>query len=182
MKLRTLKFVPLLAMALLFAGCETIPGMSDEEEPGSDAAPVTEAGQGEATEGSSLSAAEERPMWSGSPLENPQSPLYTKVIYFDYDADQVRSDYYQVVMAHGEYLATNPALTVTLEGHADERGSREYNIALGERRANSVRKMLLAQGASDSQIITISYGEERPAVIGGNDAVWSQNRRAVFLY
>ncbi|MEJ1296838.1 MAG: peptidoglycan-associated lipoprotein Pal [Candidatus Sedimenticola sp. (ex Thyasira tokunagai)] len=180
MKLRILKFVPLLLSALLFAGCESIPGMSDDEAAGSEAAPVTESGEG--GQGSTMSAAEERPAWSGSPLENPESPLYTKVIYFDYDVDQVRSDYYQVVVAHGEYLATNPAITVTLEGHADERGSREYNIALGERRANSVRQILLAQGVSDSQIITISYGEERPAVTGGNEASWSQNRRAVFAY
>lgn len=182
MKLRFLKLVPLLLSALLFTGCESIPGMSDDDAAGSELAPVTEAGQGTAGEGSTMSAAEERPAWSGSPLENPESPLYTKVIYFDYDVDQVRSDYYEVVVAHGEYLATNPAVTVTLEGHADERGSREYNIALGERRANSVRQILLAQGVSDSQIITISYGEERPAVIGGNEASWSQNRRAVLLY
>ncbi len=113
MKLRTLKLVPLLLSALLFAGCESIPGMSDDEAAGSEAAPVTEAVEG--GQGSTMSAAEERPAWSGSPLENPESPLYTKVIYFDYDVDQVRSDYYQVVVAHGEYLATNPAITVTLE-------------------------------------------------------------------
>lgn len=182
MKLRTLKLVPLLALALLFAGCESIPGMSDDAAGDPGGAPVMDSGQGSGPDGASLSAADERGAWNGSPLENPDSALYTKVIYFDYDIDQVRSDYYDVVVAHGAYLAANPGVTVTLEGHADERGSREYNIALGERRANSVRQILLTQGASDSQVITISYGEERPAVVGGNESAWSQNRRAVFVY
>lgn len=181
MKLSMLKFAPVLALSLLFAGCSSIPGMSDDTT--SDAAPVSDAGQGEAgAEGAQTSGAAETGAWAGSELDNPDSLLYTKTIYFDYDVDQVRADYQDAVIAHGDYLAENPAITVTVEGHADERGSREYNIALGERRANSVKRILLAQGASESQIITISYGEERPAFMDVSEAAWSQNRRAVFIY
>lgn len=176
MKLSMLKFAPILALSLLFTGCTSIPGMSDDTV--SEAAPVSDAG----SEGAQTSGAAETGTWGGSELDNPDSLLYTKTIYFDYDVDQVRADYQDAVIAHGDYLAANPAITVTVEGHADERGSREYNIALGERRANSVKRILLAQGASESQIITISYGEERPAFMDESEAAWSQNRRAVFVY
>lgn len=105
-----------------------------------------------------------------------------RTIYFDYDSSEIRSDYQPVVIAHGVALVANPQLSVTVEGHCDERGSREYNIALGERRANTVKRVLMAQGAQENQIITISYGEERPAVLGSNDQSWAQNRRVELIY
>jgi peptidoglycan-associated lipoprotein len=182
MKLTALKFVPLLALSLLLAGCAGMSGMSGGDA-SQDGAPVTEGGQdGAAGEGAQTSGAMEGGAWSGSPLENPNSLLYTKTIYFDYDVDEVRADYRDVVAAHGDYLAANPGMTVTIEGHADERGSREYNIALGERRANGVKRLLMAQGAAESQIITISYGEERPAAMGSGETSWELNRRAEFVY
>lgn len=101
---------------------------------------------------------------------------------FDYDESQIREDHRNVVIAHGQYLATNPSVTLTVEGHADERGSREYNIALGERRANAVRNLMLAQGAADNQIHIVSYGEERPLMLGADESAWSQNRRAELIY
>ncbi len=180
MKLSKLKFVPLLALSLLVAGCAGMPGMSDDTA--EEAAPVADVKEGGAMDGAQTSGAMEGGAWTGSPLENPDSPLYTKVIYFDYDIDEVRADYRDVVIAHGEYLATNPAVVMTVEGHADERGSREYNIGLGERRANGVKRLLMAQGATENQIITISYGEERPAAMGSGEASWSQNRRVEFVY
>lgn len=181
MKLTAIKFVPLLVLSLLLAGCAGMPGSSGDAS--QDGAPVTEGGQdGAAGDGAQTSGAMEGGAWSGSPLENPNSLLYTKTIYFDYDVDEVRADYREVVAAHGDYLAANPSMTVTIEGHADERGSREYNIALGERRANGVKRLLMAQGAAESQIITISYGEERPAAMGSGETSWELNRRAEFVY
>ncbi len=175
--------IPVLLLALAIGGCSSTGEKSDAGV----GAPVEEAGQsgsarGGAADGAQVAGATEGGAWTASELQNPQSPLYTKVIYFDYDSSEIRSEYLDVVAAHGEYLVANPSATVTVEGHTDERGSREYNIALGEYRANAVRRLLLAQGTHESQIITISFGEERPMDSGINEAAWSQNRRAELLY
>jgi peptidoglycan-associated lipoprotein len=87
-----------------------------------------------------------------------------------------------IVAAHARYLAANPTVRVRLEGHTDERGSREYNIGLGERRAQAVRRALLLQGATETQLSTVSYGAERPAAAGSNEAAWAQNRRVEIVY
>jgi peptidoglycan-associated lipoprotein len=100
-----------------------------------------------------------------------------RVVYFEYDSSEIRAEYLEVVAAHAAYLAKFPSARVRLEGHTDERGSREYNIGLGERRAQTVRKALMLQGAADSQITTVSYGEERPAVEGSGEQAYAQNRR-----
>ena len=105
-----------------------------------------------------------------------------RVIYFGYDESEVDADSVGVLEAHGEYLASNASLTVRIEGHGDERGSREYNIGLGERRAQSVRQVLLLQGVGSSQLSTVSYGEERPAVLGSDEEAWSLNRRVELVY
>lgn len=120
--------------------------------------------------------------WSASELNNPASPLYTKVIYFDFDRSDVRPEYLDVVRAHAEYLAANPSATVTLQGHGDERGSREYNIALGERRADAVKRLMAAEGASPVQINTVSYGEEQPVASGHSEDAWALNRRVELVY
>jgi peptidoglycan-associated lipoprotein len=103
------------------------------------------------------------------------------IVYFAYDSSEIQSQYVPVVAAHAAYLTKYPAARMRLEGHTDERGSREYNIGLGERRAQTIRKALLLQGAADSQITTVSYGEERPAVEGSDEAAYAQNRRAVLV-
>ena len=105
-----------------------------------------------------------------------------RVIYFDYDSANIRADFNDSVAAHAAYLAANPTTTVTVEGHGDERGSREYNLALGERRSLAVRKQLVLLGASAGQIKTVSYGEERPAVDGHDEAAYEKNRRAELVY
>ncbi|MDR5874879.1 peptidoglycan-associated lipoprotein Pal [Halomonas sp. CUBES01] len=105
-----------------------------------------------------------------------------KTIYFDYDRDTIKSEYESVVMAHARYLRSNPDVDVVLHGHTDERGTREYNMALGERRANAVERFLTIQGVSPSQMSVVSYGEERPAVRGDSERAYSQNRRVVFSY
>ena len=108
--------------------------------------------------------------------------LAARLVYFDFDSAEIKGAGTDVVAAHAKYLAAHPATRVRLEGHTDERGSREYNIGLGERRAQSVRRALLLQGATDAQISTVSYGEERPAVQGHDEAAWAKNRRVEIVY
>ena len=115
------------------------------------------------------------------PGEGATGPLSRLVIYFDYDQSDLRSEFNEVLAAHGGYLAANGGALLRLEGHADERGSREYNIGLGERRAQAVRRALLLQGAAAEQLTTISYGEERPFAMGHGEDAWSYNRRAHFV-
>lgn len=104
------------------------------------------------------------------------------IVYFDYDRAEIRPEYVQVVAAHAKFLNGNASRKVRLEGHSDERGSREYNIGLGERRAQAVRRALMLQGVTDPQITTVSYGEERPAVAGSDDTAYGKNRRVELVY
>ena len=119
---------------------------------------------------------------SAMALDDPNSPLAVRVIYFDYDSSNIREDFQETVAAHAAYLTANPTTSVTLEGHADERGSREYNLALGERRALAVRRQLVLLGASAGQIRTVSYGEERPVVDGHDEESYALNRRVELVY
>lgn len=111
-----------------------------------------------------------------------QGQLANRVIYFDFDSSDVKSDYNDLITAHARYLSSNPTIRVRLEGNTDERGSREYNIGLGERRAQAVRRALMLQGVSESQLTTVSYGEERPAITGHTEDAWSKNRRVEIVY
>ena len=117
-----------------------------------------------------------------SQLDDPQSPLSVRIIYFEYDSTQISSDYRSTIEAHSLYLQQNPSTYITLEGHADERGSREYNLALGEGRAKADKQQMLLLGATSNQIRLVSYGEERPANDGHDDMSWQQNRRVEILY
>ena len=105
-----------------------------------------------------------------------------RIVYFDFDSSAVRSRDLETVANHAKYLTRNPNTRVRLEGHADERGTREYNVGLGERRANAVRDALLLRGVSARQISVVSYGEERPVSLGHNERAWDQNRRVEFVY
>ena len=105
-----------------------------------------------------------------------------RVIYFEYDSSEVLPQYRSVVEANAALLAGNPDTVATLEGHADERGSPEYNIALGERRAYAVKSQMTLLGAEDNQIKIVSYGEERPALEGHDEDAWSKNRRVEIRY
>ncbi|ACS84962.1 MULTISPECIES: peptidoglycan-associated lipoprotein Pal [Musicola] len=104
------------------------------------------------------------------------------IVYFDLDKYDIRPDFAQMLDAHAAFLRSNPSYKVTVEGHADERGTPEYNIALGERRANAVQMYLQGKGVSADQISVVSYGKEKPAVLGHDEAAWSKNRRAVLVY
>jgi len=166
-------------VGLALAGCAGIGG-------GQDANDATVEDRGTQADGSSsgaqASGAQAGSAFSGDELDNPASLLSKRVIYFDYDSTSIRNEDRAVIRAHASYMAANGGAVAVLEGHADERGSREYNIALGERRAKAVRQLLLFQGSADRQLETVSYGEERPAVQGHEEASWQQNRRVEIVY
>ena len=100
-------------------------------------------------------------------------------VFFDFDKSDIKPEGRQILQRQADWLKKYPNVTVTVEGHCDDRGTREYNLALGERRASAAKKMLVALGVPAARISTISYGKERPAVVGDNEAAWAQNRRAV---
>ncbi|MFP4079388.1 MAG: peptidoglycan-associated lipoprotein Pal [Ectothiorhodospira sp.] len=116
------------------------------------------------------------------PLEDPDSPLAQRVIRFGFDEDTVDSKYLELIAAHGDYLSRHPDVAVRLEGHTDERGTREYNLGLGERRARAVQRMLELQGASRDQLQVVSYGEEMPEDPAGTEEAWARNRRVEIVY
>lgn len=115
-------------------------------------------------------------------LDDANSILANRSAFFDFDKSVVKAADKPMVQAHGQYLKENAGRNVVVEGNADERGSSEYNLALGNRRAEAVKKMLVVSGASAGQISTISFGEEKPRETGHNEAAWSQNRRADIVY
>lgn len=170
MRLNTSAWLVIALSALLFAGCSSTGSKGDD--PG---ASVEDGG-------ASTMGASQGGVWTGNPLDNPNSLLSTRTIYFDFDQSTIRSEFIDVLRAHAAYLNTNRSIGVMVEGHADERGSREYNIALGERRANTIKRFLEAEGVSPSQINTISYGEERAVAFGHDEASWAENRRGVLAY
>jgi len=189
MKLWT-KTVLAMLPALMLLGCgtsgevedETDSGVSSSSSTGDSGSSATTSGVGSGDMASGEGMGEQEAGFSGDPLDDPSSLLAKRVVYFDFDQTDIKSDFRAIIQAHAEYLANNSSVLVTLEGHADERGTREYNIALGERRAIAVQRMLTLQGASASQIRVISYGEERPAALGHDEDSLALNRRVEFIY
>lgn len=120
--------------------------------------------------------------YSDSQFNDPSNPLSQRIVYFDYDSSTVRPQDLPILEAHAAYLSAHPNATVRVEGHTDDRGSREYNLALGERRALAIRQILMLQGASINQFQVTSYGEERLAAEGYDESVWSKNRRVELTY
>lgn len=113
---------------------------------------------------------------------DPSSPLSTRIIYFEFDRSRVQSRFKEALAAHARYLAEHPDVRLRLEGHTDERGTREYNVALGERRAEAVEKALVLGGADPGQLSTLSFGEERPAEAGSDEEAYAKNRRVELIY
>lgn len=111
--------------------------------------------------------------------EQPEGAIGT--VFFDFDRSEIKAEFMAEIEAHAKTLMDNPSMKVKIEGHADERGTTEYNLALGERRANAVKDALVAIGVNQDQLETVSYGEERPAMQGSNEEAWAQNRRAVLV-
>lgn len=117
-----------------------------------------------------------------SPLDDPASPLYRKLIYFDYDATTIQPQYADLLRAHADYIFNTAGVEVRLEGHTDERGTRGYNLALGERRSQAVRRFLIAEGVPGERLTSLSYGEERPANPARHESAWRENRRVELVY
>ncbi len=115
-------------------------------------------------------------------LKDPRSPLSKRSIYFDYDSYVVKDEFQVLLTAHGKFLATNPKMKMLIQGNADERGSREYNLALGQKRADAVRKALALLGAREDQLEAVSLGEEKPACGESTEECWARNRRGDMLY
>ncbi|WP_022729575.1 peptidoglycan-associated lipoprotein Pal [Fodinicurvata sediminis] len=162
-----------VAAALLLAACQSTPSESDSAS--SDA---SASGSGSGS-GSSLTQDN-----LGSADPGTQEDLEQRIgdrVFFDFDSSSVRQDQRRTVELLAEWMQRYDNVQLSIEGHADERGTREYNLALGERRANSVEEMLVALGVPQSRLRTISYGKERPAEIGSNEAAWAANRRAEFV-
>ncbi len=118
----------------------------------------------------------------GGAFDDPRNPLSRQTIYFEYDSSQVQQEFMPVIYAHAAYLADHPNQRIVLQGHADERGTREYNIALAEQRAKSVARIMQMQGVTYRQMDIVSYGEEKPAVPAHNNAAWQKNRRVEIMY
>jgi peptidoglycan-associated lipoprotein len=116
------------------------------------------------------------------PLKDPNNILSKRIIYFDFDTDMVKAEFSNMVQSHAKFLADNRGRKIRLEGHADERGSREYNMALGQRRAEAVRRAMTALGVNVDRIETISFGEDKPRSSGHDEAAWAQNRRVEIVY
>jgi peptidoglycan-associated lipoprotein len=170
-----LRLMTALTIALALAACQTTP------EPEEDTTPPVE--DTETTKPvTTRPAADPRDYTDARNFDNPESLLSKRVIYFDFDKSTVRPEYRGIVAAHAEYLASSSSARVTLEGHADERGTREYNLGLGERRGNAVMGLMSAQGARGNQSVVVSYGEERPTCRVSDEDCWSQNRRVEIVY
>jgi peptidoglycan-associated lipoprotein len=115
-------------------------------------------------------------------INDASSVLAEKVIYFEFDSDQISRDFIDLIAHHGKYLAANRDMQLRLEGHADERGTREYNVALGNRRAQAVRRLVLFQGVDASQLSMVSFGEEKPVALNHDEEAWHLNRRVELVY
>jgi peptidoglycan-associated lipoprotein len=180
--------LPLLAVLLLgLSACATVPDGEEErmdpDDP--DAAEIDGVDDVGDVDEPRVIRAEDCPPdcpFERDAIEQPDSLLAERVIYFEFDSSRVQSEYRDVLRRHAEYLTRYSDVDVRLEGHTDERGSREYNIGLGERRAEAVKDMLRAYGVSRQQMETVSYGEEIPAVDASNEEAWEQNRRVEIRY
>lgn len=169
------KILSLLAALVLVAACETAP--EESAGAGSSGTQTTSS-----TTSSSTTAAPSAPATQIAP--GSVKDFLVNVgdrVFFDFDRSDIRADQVATLEKQATWLKQFPGVTVVIEGHCDERGTREYNLALGERRANSHKDYLISLGVDPNRIETLSYGKERPAVLGSNEAAWSQNRRGVVV-
>jgi peptidoglycan-associated lipoprotein len=171
----------LCAAAALLAGC---PKKATTVEPPSAGTqiPGSSSAAGSAGSATMTPLGSEGTMGAGAQGAGAGGALARNVIYFDFDKSDIKPEYADVVTAHARNLTTHSNLKLKLEGNTDERGTREYNIGLGERRAQAVRRALMLQGVAESQLTTVSFGAERPAVEGDDEAAWAKNRRVDMVY
>ena len=168
-----------MATALVLAGCGSDVKLDQPAEGSSTAAGAGAGGaQGQGTGQSSVTQVQ-----AGASAADKAGPVgVAKVIYFDYDSYVVKPEFQSVVDQHARFLRAHPNARLVLEGNTDQRGSREYNLALGQKRAEAVRRALTLVGASDGQIEAVSFGKEKPAVEGNSEEAYAQNRRVEFRY
>ena len=161
-----------LIIAMALAACKSTP-----EEVPTEPEPVDETPKVE-----TQAAPDPRDYTDSRNFDNPESLLSKRVIYFDFEKSTIRPEFRGIVQAHAAYLASSGTARMTLEGHADERGTREYNLGLGERRGNAVSGLMSAQGGRGNQLTVVSYGEERPTCRVSDDECWGMNRRVEIVY
>jgi peptidoglycan-associated lipoprotein len=178
---RLTSLITAIAAAALLAACAST---TDEQTP----APVT--GPGGSGKPGAVTTAPVKPVdvtrgGMGSPEADPrvkQGPLAQRSIYYDLDKFDIKDEYRGMVESHAKYLRENPAARMLIQGNTDERGSREYNVGLGQRRSDGVKRMLILLGAKENQIESVSLGEEKPQAEGHSEEAWSKNRRSDMLY
>jgi peptidoglycan-associated lipoprotein len=169
------------ALRLVMAALITMAIVACQPKPKPPEAPVS--GTTPTTEGVSVEGAPDpRDYTDARNFDNPESLLSKRIVYFDFDKSTVLAEYRPIVAAHAAYLAAHADGRVTLEGHTDERGTREYNLGLGERRGNAVMGLMSAQGARGDQLVVVSYGEERPVCRVSDESCWAENRRVEIVY
>ncbi len=180
------KFIISIVLVNLLAACASEPKKepaADVSAPAPTAAPTTAPGSAPATEGEAPRVAPAAPVKADvDPLNDPTSILAKRSVYYPFDVAAVQEEDKPVVQAHAKYLSEHSNRKARLEGNCDERGSNEYNLGLGQRRADGVKKMLELGGASADQLESVSYGEEKPRASGHDEASWSQNRRTDLNY
>jgi peptidoglycan-associated lipoprotein len=176
-----------LVVAGMLAGCSSTPtdqqgAKVDELPPPGQQPPASTVTRPPATTTDATPRAVTTPRVGVDPLKDPANILSRRSVFFDYDSNVVKEEFKPVVSAHAKHLATNRNTRMTIQGNTDERGSREYNLALGQRRADAVKQMMTLLGASSGQIETVSLGEEKPRAQGSNEQAWAENRRADIVY
>jgi len=167
-------------LGLTLVGCSSTPNKTDDSAANKTPA-VTPASQSNAQADAKAQAAAAEAARKAK-ADDLFAQLQGRVVNFDFDRSEVKSNFYAIIKLNADYLAANADANVTLKGYCDERGTREYNLALGERRANAVKNALIAEGVSPSRIRTISFGEEDPVNPAHNEAAWAENRRVEFAY
>jgi len=174
------------AMLLMLAACSSTPTREQDaasvEDRSGGAVATTPAQKPQAQASGPVTKPLQPSTVSANPLKDPASILSKRSIYFELDSNLVREEFKPVVAAHARYLQQNRGVKMTIQGHADERGSREYNLALGQRRADAVKQAMQLLGAGSEQIETVSFGEEKPKATGHDEASWAENRRADLAY
>ena len=170
----TWRFLLALVFAVSISACKTTEPETDTTADTTEPEPAAEV--------TTAAAPDPRDYTDARNFDNSESLLSKRVIYFDFDKSEVKSEYRSIVAAHAAYVSAHGSARVTLEGHADELGTREYNLGLGERRGNAISGLLSAAGAMGSQLETVSYGEERPVCRVSDENCWWQNRRVEIVY
>jgi peptidoglycan-associated lipoprotein len=183
------QFSTALVVSLLLAACTK--AVKEEPAKVEDKTPAAQTSTSSSAGDSNAGAADSSGTTTGKvegsavvvdPRKDPGNILYQRSVFFDYDKDEVKQEYRALVEAHAKYLVQNPNAKLILQGNTDERGSREYNLALGQRRSVAVKKVMNLMGASDRQIETVSFGEEKQRCAEKAESCWSQNRRADIAY